>query len=757
MSIEKNHLSFDLSSVQRFIFNLSLFVLPWFFIPLPWDITERSKSLIFLSLSLIIILLEVINWIWKGRVLVFKSKLDLPILLLLLSVILSTLLAKDIWVSVWGIDGRLSGGLIVLCTFIGDFLFFRNFIADKRYLLNSIEAFVGGITITILLSILSFFRVDIFGTVGWYKSVFNVGLPLTFSFGSMFVLAFVALVLSMLLLFVALEDKKYSKALYIAALLLINSAGIILSSIPQSPVLIVLLLLTIAFISTLVFIKFGNKQRYVSITISIVGVLVCLSSFLMQGKAIRKTVLGEEFNIVSPVQLGSELSWNVATSTLSSGVSRGLFGLGNDSFAIAYSYFKPATQDVISLGNISFNSGYNEVFTIMSNRGLLGLLIWLFVGYVLVKVVLNNIKEFDKESELIYILPSTLALFVYLSSFLLSYSFLLYLTLFILLLFTAVIPVFVKRGSVNMFTMKFWAIDSSNTGKKVVSVNWVATVMCGFIASFLFIRTLSLTVSTAFLLKAEAYSYEENKKYSSIDPTLEQREEYLKNMVGYYDRALLYDEENPVINRRLGLFSLKMLSVVSEKYSEDITDDEKEQILNSVPYWKNMAIDFTREAINTSLFTYANWNARASVYVDLVGFGLQDYSSDAIATLDTSLNLNPLDYEAYYQKSKVYLLTKDYERAIASVNKGLNINSQHLPSLILGAQIYKEKGDMGSYATYLMNAKNVLEITSQQESQMYNDIVKSIDEAKAGSTEDTTDTTEEVKNEETTNTGSSEE
>ena len=40
-----------ISKVQRIIFNLIMFIIPWFVIPLPYDSTEKIKSILFIELS----------------------------------------------------------------------------------------------------------------------------------------------------------------------------------------------------------------------------------------------------------------------------------------------------------------------------------------------------------------------------------------------------------------------------------------------------------------------------------------------------------------------------------------------------------------------------------------------------------------------------------------------------------------------------------------------------------------------------------
>ena len=102
---------FDLiSGLQRFVLYFILFLIPWLIIPLPYDLTEKVKSITFIILTSILVLLEVVKWIWDGKVSIIKSSFDKVFLLLFGSFLLSFVFARDSWISFWGYDGRVEIG-----------------------------------------------------------------------------------------------------------------------------------------------------------------------------------------------------------------------------------------------------------------------------------------------------------------------------------------------------------------------------------------------------------------------------------------------------------------------------------------------------------------------------------------------------------------------------------------------------------------------------------------------------------------------
>ena len=95
--------------------------------------------------------------------------------------------------------------------------------------------------------------------------------------------------------------------------------------------------------------------------------------------------------------------------------------------------------------------------------------------------------------------------------------------------------------------------------------------------------------------------------------------------------------------------------------------------------------------------------------------------------------------------ARIYVLDKDYEKALQALNAVLNINNQHISSLVLAAQIQKEQGNNEAYVAYLEAAKEILEAYEQEESETYKSIVKALEEVPTAPSD-----TEEVKDVEST-------
>lgn len=491
--------------------------------------------------------------------------------------------------------------------------------------------------------------------------------------------------------------------------------------------------------SLLLFIRLEKKFNFFPALLAILSVLTMIFAVGFQYESFRNSILGSSFEVISPLNLAPDISWKISSSVIVEDFYRGLVGIGNESFSVAYKLFKPATASTISLGNVDLNYASSEFFTTLANRGIIGVLVWILLGVVLLKsLVLDLTENFKDEKSLLVTILEINAIIFFLASLFVPFSFLLYFLFCISVLLLLMLKN-ISEKSEEQFLLKFWAVNvggkSKDINKTVTGINWFFTALL-IIVTFVGLLSLgSRTLSSLYIVRAEAYSIEESKKYESKETvTLEQREEFFNQLISYYYKALRYDSTNPIANRKASASALEIMAVLSESYQK-ASESEKPSILSEISNWKNTAIDLSKEAINTSSYTYSNWYNRASIYIGFLSIGLSDYSEDALLALQYCVNLNPLDYESYYRAGQIYMIKEDYEKALSAFNKVLSINGQHVPSLVLSARIFNENGDTKNARSFLEAAKKIMEINKLEKDDMYSSIVNSLKELGANNQE----------------------
>jgi tetratricopeptide (TPR) repeat protein len=391
----------------------------------------------------------------------------------------------------------------------------------------------------------------------------------------------------------------------------------------------------------------------------------------------------------------------------------------------------------LQYNGVNFYYGGSELFTQFSNGGLIWLLAWGFFGFLILKMIrrdLGKAKVYKEEISnvwLLIVLDITI-LFIFLSSIFAVYSVLVILLLIVMIAMRSVILEILSKGTEEKFVIKLWTANlkpENELGKSAYNINIVLTVVIICLGLGTLGLWVSKTIASAYLLKAESFYIEQNKKYENLSPSIEERQTFINSMTYYYATASKYDGNNPVMNRKTGSMYLELVGISAEKYSKDGGDStQNAALISDVGKWKNYALDYTRKSIDTNPSIYSNWETRAQVYMGLVGMGFKDYASDSLFSLQKAAELNPLNYDLYYSEAQVYLVSGDKDSALASLTKVLGINAQHIPSLVLAGDINNQKGNTAIYESYLKAAKKILETTSQTNTDVYKEITNKLND-----------------------------
>mgnify|MGYP000848411407 CR=1 FL=1 len=718
----------NISKIQRIVFSIILFVIPWFVVPLPYDTTEKIKGILFIILSSILILLEIVKWIWDGKISIVKSPFDKAFLLFFFSFLISTIFARDRWMSFWGYDGRIGTSFIVILFLFLLFFLSRGFLKRKQDIVRAISSLSFGLFVLILISMLSVLKVNIFNWIPYIKEFFIIGLPLTFSSNEIILICGISIFINLFLLINFFKEEKYQNIIFPIVSLAISFISIPLFAVNQGILIPILFFIFTILICILLWNRLGKDLKALPPIIIVFAILSFGFSVGFQYDSFTKSVLGESYNPVTSIKLGSNISWRVASSSIVDNFSRGVIGLGNDSFGVAYNLYKPVLDSSVILSNTTFIVGSNELFTTLANRGLLGVVTFVLLIFVLLRLLIKQITRENEKKNVDLVLLGLTNLFVLVSSFFMPFSFLVFFLLFVLELLLVVLNNLDGNG--EEFLLKFWAINTGSVNKDIrKTMNGINMFFTGFIV----ILTIGFTIllglkvlNSAYVLRAEAYSIEMGREHKEKDIPVSVREEFLNRMAGYYDKALRYDSVDPYSNRRASMVSLDVINLLSEKY-KSAKDTEKDALLSNITTWKNTAIDLSRKAVDTSPLTYANWNTRATVYTSLIAVGFSDYTEDALKALSICVNLLPLDYDSYYKAGQIYMIKEDYDSALAMFNRVLSINGSHIQSLVLSASIFNEKKDTKNAISYLKAAKQILETNKLEDSDTYKSIIESLD------------------------------
>jgi len=728
-----------INAIQNGIFYMLFLLLPFAIIPMPWDWLERGISLLILIVSTVIVALEILKFIWEGKFSIFKNSIDTGIFLVLLAGIISTIFSVDPGLSFWGVDMSLGSGLVSLIAVVLVSISMRSFIDTFEEVVKVLLYFSIGILIINILSLLSFSGIDFLNFLPAYKEVFSYGLPWTLSANTLLMLNGILIITSFGIL---VWYKKNNKTIFIFNI--INLAISLLTfwafSVNQGlPIAILLFLILILLVILIMrFVRFRkSEEKTIKMLISIPLLISIVVFAIFKIPNVKEKIL-ESFNLLTQVSLGGDISWEVISSSISSKFIRAIVGFGENTFVLLYNMFKPATTEVLAFNKTNFYYGSSEIITQFGEGGIIWIGAWIFLGYLLIKELISQIKELKRsassEKTLISLTLGFATLFVYISSIFIHFGILIKLIFFILISLW-IVSINIKKIKIpDKFVLKMWAIDTNaekfkKRSQSIENINLIMTIILISISIGLTGIWCKMLVSNIYIASAEAYISTETIKFEEVEPSQEERETFLTEVIDRYSKAEKFERKNSLVNRKLALLNLEKVSFYGELYTFSDDQNEKEELLDKIAMHKREVVNQIQKALDRNPKLYSNWETSSSAYMGLLSVGFEDYDRDALNALGKCADLNPSNYEIYYNAAQVYLVQENSEDALAMLIKVLEINPRHVPSLVMSAEINKKLGKDDVYLSYMKAAKAIMEEYGQTETDVYQEVVRDIRQA----------------------------
>jgi hypothetical protein len=685
--------------------------------PFPWDLTEKGMILVVLLFTLLIASLELIKIIWTGKVNFLKRDIDFVLFALLLGLIFTTIFANDTNLSLFGYDYQFSSGLIgFTALFLLTFLV-RTFISTKKDILNLLNSFFIGSILTSFLSLISLFGGNIFNVIPKIGVIGVEGLPTLGAPSTLVVFNCIAILLG----YIALElyktnEEKNDASWFVIVTIIVNIISLVLFSI-NSKAFLVSIVFTILWNLLLISLFLKNKKKPLKKKIRdmIFPLSILILIVLIQIDSVQKLIVDNR--ILSPLGLSIDLSWRIVSQSLMNSIKNGILGNGLDSFRVIFTTLRPS-----ELLNVNLGTAYNEILTFISTAGFLWLVIWFLLGWYLIKQLISDIKDYKVDYKTL-VFFDFLLLFIYIYSFLGNYTVILRFLFLSIISLRMILRSTLKQGAVDNLILKIWTIETGKRKEGTLPIMSVfMSIIVVIVMVFGMIRLYTIGVSSLYIMRSESYITTQNEKYGDREPSLEEQEEITDNLYRWYQKALDLNPNNPLNNRKTSLVSVDRLGLLMKKYEE--TEDE--DVLNNAVELRNNAFEYSRKAINLSPSIYTSYNNRVLVYLGIINLGYTEYIRDGISAINEAIEMNPLDYQNYYNRAQLYYLIQNYDLATDSAIQSLEVKSDHIPSLVILANINGSQGEYGRQLSYLQAAKTLLESNDLQESKIYKDLLGQI-------------------------------
>jgi len=619
-----------MSKLIEYLFYALFFFIPLVLWPGTSEVFEFNKMLLVYVLTILIAAAWVAKWINQKKITIRRTPLDLPILLFLLSQILSTIFSIDTHTSLWGYYSRFHGGLMSTISYIVlYYAFVTNIkISNLKYQISNI---LLSATLVSLYGVAEHFGIDkqlwvqdvqnrVFSTLGqpnWLSAYLVALLPLP--------------------IFLALQQK--SKKLVTANCLL---AALFLVTIwftkSQSGLGATAVVLTaiVAYILIQKLQPITSNYQKLLISLPLITLAIFLVAFkwsffqkisplgppnlpelVVQDK--KQRVGGSDSLIIRQVV------WQGARELAK---RNPLFGTGVETFGYSYFSVRPAIHNLLSEWEFLYNKAHNEYLNTLANTGFFGLTTYLFL-------IFSSLRSASwRRSN-----PSLF--FGYLSILITNYF------------GFSVVPV-------ALFFFLFPAISfiNSDSIEKHLSINF-------HINQWLSIPLLLLI--TIYLLLIPVDQWRADLAYNRGKQALTQQ--LLKPSLDYLEEATRISPDEPLFRAQLA----EAQAMAASSIKNQIDKPGAVQLMNDL---MTQADTNSAKAIAMNPYQGNYYKSRAKVELYL-GTIDPKYNQKAIQTLTNLLELSPTDAKIAYNLGLLYQSTGKNDLAKIYFQKAVDLKPDY--------------------------------------------------------------------------------
>jgi len=656
------------------LFNLTLksflFLLPLFFLPLTTDWYEFNKLYLFYTATAILLL------IWAGKMLLTKtfyihtSKLDLPLFLVLLAAVTSTIFSQNHYYS-------LQVTIDALPTIVALYLFYYAVASNSDFVgrgfmplrngsdvesvwepspTNLLTPFAYGATIAAILYLLKLFNIEILGHSN-FNTLGNVqNTLLTFTLGV--VIAASEFVGRGFIPRRNADDTSVTEGhkappyeiirrFLTAAILTVLLLALIISG---NLIFLGLTIIGLIFVGASLSVR-PQIKKITPYLISM-GTIITAITFAVYVPQAREA-MGIKITRQTQLTPSLQASWIAATSSLG---QFPIAGVGLNNFRSIYGQFKPLSVNSTESWNLLFSQGANFWTTLLASQGLVGFLAWLLLTAVI-------IRRSSESKELKPLLVVTL-------------------------LSTLILP-----GSVTVLAVLFLlttTIDHQTaiTRKPLPNLAYSAASVV----------TLIVTASAFFGYRIYAADY---YFYQSLNNLAENGGKAYQ----YQQQAISLNPYSDIYHCTYAETNLALAAALTKQVQTDVEAVPSEEDIKALLDQATREIKIATETLGPG--NPDNWEARGNIYQSLASTA-NNTLSWTVNAYQTAISLNPYNPRLRLALGGVYFANKDYQNAAQNFLVAVQLKNDYGNAHYNLAYAYKALGDNKSALIELKTVRNLL-------------------------------------------------
>ncbi len=665
-----NQMSKILLKVSRISYYLIVLLVPLFFLPITSEFLEFNKQYALYGLVLISLLSWIGASVAERRFEFRRTPLDLPLLVLWVIYLASSLASKDRHVSFLGNFENLNNGFLSFSFYILFYFLTTNIAFNAERVRFVFRIFIYSGMIGIAYFFLQYF--GLFAKMGLKFTVSNPVAGLATQFG---IYILMVLLVSLNEMFIAKKrriDDIWWFLPFVLSLITVAVIGFKILWIVSAIGLFFLLVFAISRVEEL-------RTVWISIGFS-VFVLALLFTFL--GTPSFLTV-----RLPVEVSLSNSVTWKITTQALGENVLRFLLGAGPATFPYSFSQFRPEAMNTSLVWNIRFNQGASSFLDMLGSTGFLGMIalmvtILLALGTILYLWTRKSPRGTTRRTELGENTDTSM----------LSASTSLWLSLllvfFITSLTTSLWLIFIMALGITMTLSRTILAPEA----KPWSFSLKTSPQYSLAASFGFILLFAIVIVLgAFLGRFYAANIAYARTLRAI--TQSRYDDAAK------EAARAVNLQPSSVNYNLVLAQAYLLRAAMETTQ---TNPNVGLVTNYLAY----AVNGARQATSLAPMSVAAWESLATMYANAVGIA-PDANDWVIRSLNKAIELDSSYPVHFLRRGNAKFQAKDFEGAKKDYEEAIRLKANYVDAYAALAFFEEAQNDLDGALVHMMDAVRI--------------------------------------------------
>ncbi len=672
-----------------------------------WNLTseyyEIPKFLFFLLTTVVLLILWAARWVVEGKVSITRTPLDLPLLLMLVVLVISTLFSESRPIAILGNLPRIHGGLATFAVYIISYFVLVSNIKNINIVSHIIKiSLFAGVALSVL-SLLSYAGIN-YLTLPWTAGLNFTPTGSTFTTTALLVLMLPFPLIAILqgtgneilgnLEYLSSEGSAKVKAVLnkiaLSAILVLFAAAITLTgSIPVIVAAVGVLALTFFATSPTLIQK---NLGYIIAPVAAAVILAFVSFIPLAGS--NNMFYNQAKNYPRELQLPFDISWKISVSAFRDAP---FWGTGPATYLFNFTAYKPVEFNSTKVWNIRFDTAFNEYLQVLATLGATGLIALLFFTAVFVSAAFKALSS-PRGSLGISLAISGLAFFI------------------LLALHSSTAPLWIMG---IIILASFMAVHKDLTKQIHIGTTPIRHATASGEGLYLHFDALP-TVLGLVILGASIFSVYQAGNLTLADYHHRQalNSVALGKGLDAYNSLIKAETLNPTADLyRTDLaqtnFALANAIAVSKGPTEaspggSLTDEDKQDIQVLL----SQAINEGRVATTLSPNNPVNWEILGSIYRQISGVA-QNALTFSLDSYGRAIQKDPLNPLLRLTVGGIYYSTKNFDMAIRFFSDAVNLKPDYANAYFNLAVALRDKGDLVSAASSAERTVSLLDPASQ--------------------------------------------